>query len=126
MLPLLPALILLLLQGPSNFERLAVDGRLPAALEAINRQMTQPGAEKLSEREEQALASFIAAGTSAQLTRALMSFLWQSKEPRPTTQHLEREPARAITSQGDSPPPQDGFRRSQRTRDGPAIFGAAF
>ena len=124
MLPLLPALILFLLQGPSNFERLAVDARLPAALEAIHRQMAEPGAAKLSEREEQALASLIAAGTSDQLTRALMSFLWRRDEVSPVKQS-PRDASAAVVRPGASPPPQAGFERCQRTRDGPAIIGAA-
>jgi len=125
MLPLLPALILMLLQGPSNFERLAVDGRLPAALEAIHRHMAQPGSEKLSEREEQALASLIAAGSSAQLTRALMSFLWHGDEKPQSAEPPACESSQPVVCFNDSPPAPDGFERSQRTRDGPAIVGAA-
>jgi hypothetical protein len=121
MLPLLPALILMLLQGPSNFERFAVDGRLPAALEAIHRQMAMTGTERLSEREEQALASLIAAGSSAQLTRALMSFFWLDDEKPRLTTPISRDPSRPVACTCESPPPQDGFERSQRTRDGPAI-----
>lgn len=41
MLPILPILILLLL-GPANAERLAVEGRLPAALLAVHRAMVVP------------------------------------------------------------------------------------
>jgi len=124
MLPLLPALILLLLQGPSSFERLAVDGRLPAALEAINRQIVQPGSEKLSEREEQALASLIAAGTSAELTRVLMSFLWQDGAKPQTSKPIDLESSRPIVCHLNCLSLQDGFERSQRTRDGPTIVGA--
>lgn len=41
MFPILPILILLLM-GPANAERLAVEGRLPAALLAVHRQMVAP------------------------------------------------------------------------------------
>jgi hypothetical protein len=41
MFPILPILILLLL-GPTNVERLAVEGRLPAALLAAHRSMVAP------------------------------------------------------------------------------------
>ena len=41
MFPILPILILLLM-GPANAERLAVEGRLPSALLAAHRAMVQP------------------------------------------------------------------------------------
>ena len=41
MFPILPILILLLM-GPANAERLAVEGRLPAALLAAHRSMVAP------------------------------------------------------------------------------------
>jgi len=41
MFPILPILILLLM-GPANAERLAVEGRLPAALLAVHRSMVVP------------------------------------------------------------------------------------
>jgi len=124
-LPFLPALILLLLQGPSNFERLAMDARLPAALEAIHRQMAEPGGPRLSDREEQALASIIAAGTSAELTHALMSFLWHGRDAAQRVAPQPDEISYFVVRAHPSPPPQDGFERCQRTRDGPAIFGSA-
>ena len=119
MFPILPALILLLLQGPSNFERLSVDGRLPGALEAIHHRMALPGAQRLTDHEEQALASLIAAGASIDLTRALMSLLWTADE----TPRLNAPETVAFAQPADYPatsaPPKDGFARSQRTRDGP-------
>ena len=121
MLPFIPALILLLLQGPSNFERLAMDSRLPAALEAIHRQMAEPGGSLLSEREEQALASLIAAGTNAHLTRALISFLWNDVDVAKSLDCSSTELRKPIIGSCTSPPPQNGFSRSQRTRDGPAV-----
>lgn len=101
-----------------------MDARLPAALEAIHRQMAEPGGSQLSEREEQALASLIAAGTNVQLTRALMSFLWNGPETASKIDPSSFELANPIIGSNASPPPQDDFGRSQRTRDGPAIFGA--
>ncbi len=125
MLPLLPALILLLLQGPSNFERLAVNGRLPAALEAMHRQMAQPGEVQLTRSEEQALASLIAGDSSVELSQALLHFLRFGAEKPQQTVIFEDPSPQPIIARGDSPPQQDGFSRFQRTRDGPATLGAA-
>ena len=120
MLPLIPALILLLLQGPSNFERLTMDARLPAALEVIHRQLLEPGNSQLSEREEQALASLIASGKGAQLTQALLSFLWQEEEVRtkPTFRDCQDLESTSITSPPTSRR-QDGYADCRRSRDGP-------
>jgi hypothetical protein len=120
MLPLLPALILLLLQGPSNFARLAVAGKLPAVLDAFHRQLAQPGASQLSEREEQVLASLIAATSTTQLSHALLSYL-RAGDERPGTPEFS---PRVVIVLSAPPLLQDGFTRSQRTRDGPLTIGA--
>ena len=116
----------MLLQGPSNFERLAVEGRLPAALEVIHRQMAQPGGAQLSERQEQALATLIASGAASQLSHALLSFLWCEEEPsRGTVVSEDPENVRVFPT-GYSPPPEEGFALNQRTRDGPKAICVSF
>jgi len=125
MLPLLPALILLLLQGPSSFERLVVDGRLPAALEAMHRQMANPGSEKLSDRDQEVLATLLAASGDGPLNHSFFAYLL-NREERNQAQVIVADESRApIDLCGDSPPPQDGFERYARTRDGPVTSGSA-
>lgn len=63
MLPILPALLLLILQGPSSIERMALAGRLPAALEAVSRQI---------ESHDQSLAS--TEGAEAAVWASLLAF----------------------------------------------------
>src|SRR4051794_16630366 len=77
MLPLLPALILLILQGPTNVERMALDGRLPAALDAIHRQMESSGSERaaLSRADGMAMASLLAISGDPHLSQALATLL---------------------------------------------------
>lgn len=101
MLPLLPALLLLILQGPSSVERMALEGRLPAALEAIHRQMEAGD-------PQGALIRLLSLGEPATDTKA--------------TPHLTVE-----EDKQDTPPPAEpsstritkGFAKSQRSRDGP-------
>ena len=123
MFPLFPALILLLLQGPSNFERCAIDGRLPAALEAIHRQSAQLGTSGLSEHQEQVLATLIASGT--EISQALLTILWRNEERTNPDVPCETGP-RTHFLPADSPPSSDGFGESQRARDGPTTNGAGY
>jgi hypothetical protein len=119
MLPLLPALILLLLQGPSNFERLAIGARLPEALEAIHRQMSEPGSSVLTSSDEQALADLIATKSGAELTQALISFLCGRPEIVRERQDLAAFVHAGSFPEQSPPPTSDGFARCQRSRDGP-------
>ena len=124
MLPLLPALILLWLQGPSNFERLAVDGRLPAALEAIHRQMASSESENLSDRDQQELASLLAGGIDSQLSHAFLALFKKNKsaiQPRVLATDSISTP---IPDQDSAKDPRDGYERSQRSRDGPSVIGS--
>ncbi len=121
MLPLLPALILLLLQGPSNFERLAIGARLPEALEAIHRQMSEPGSSSLARGDEQALADLIATKSGAELTQALISFLCGRPEIVRDRQNLVEHVPTGSFPEPSTSSASDGFARSQRSRDGPAI-----
>jgi hypothetical protein len=131
MLPLLPALILLILQGPTNVERMAMDGRLPAALQAIHHQMESSGEQRaaLSKADGVALVSLLAMSGDPQFTRALGRLLAISgadafDELPPARARIEIEGA----DRGDPPPCprlvgnlQDGFILSQRSRDGPFL-----
>jgi hypothetical protein len=113
MLPILPALILLLLHGPSNFERLATEGRLPAGLEAFHREI-EPA---VANRDRAMLA--LLATRDPQLSSALYALL-RSEEP--ALQPVKRIKARAPRVEiyaGEAPAPRDGFEECRRTRDGP-------
>lgn len=124
MLPLLPALILLLLQGPAGIERMAANGQLPGALHALHRQMAK-AQEKTCVRDDVVLASLLAAGQDKSMSRALLQLLTSVDalfaEPIPA----KPEPSRDIVS----PPlvatclgtPQEGFFDCRRSRDGPWI-----
>jgi len=119
MLPLLPALILLLLQGPSNFERLAVNGRLPAALEAIQRQIVASESDSLTECEKQSFASILANHLGDPLSNALFAILQPIQAPTRTVVSVEDcESKRHVCEQGSLHLPT-GFGSSDRTRDGP-------
>ena len=88
MLPLLPALILLILQGPTNVERMALDGRLPAVLNAIHRQMeATPG-----ERTALSRADGV----------ALVSAVYGSDDPRSASQRILKSirQVRSVSSLG--------------------------
>jgi hypothetical protein len=119
MLPFLPAILLLLLQGPSNIERLAVQGRLPAALDAVCRTMGQTPT--LREAEQVVLASLLAAGEDPQLSDALLAILRSERTRRVSSSEplVERTP---IPSPDRDPPLPEGFARSQRVRDGPLLI----
>ncbi len=117
MLPLLPALILLLLQGPANIERMAHDGHLQAALTAIQRHMPE---RKVNRADEAVLASLLAVSTDRQLSRALVQLLAFAETDPP----VERVVIPAETSAPIPIPPslgrlREGFAASQRSRDGP-------
>lgn len=123
MLPLIPALILLLLQGPSNFERLAQDGRLHQALDAVQRQSNLPNGIPLKEEEAEAvLASMLSAASDPQLSQAILHLLTMTtaKPSRPSLVLPVEEPVQAWVPTPDSGPPlPEGRQRGSRTRDGP-------
>ncbi|MBC8065182.1 MAG: hypothetical protein H7Y17_10155 [Chlorobia bacterium] len=77
MLPILPALLLLILQGPSSIERMALDGRLPAALEAVTRQLEGQDHRNTSVEKSDAavLASLLAFSSDPGLSHALFQIL---------------------------------------------------
>lgn len=117
MLPFLPAILLLLLQGPSNVERLAIQGRLPAALDAVYRTAGQTPT--LREAEQVVLATLLAAGEDPELSDALLAILRSERTRRETPAEPLVEPKPVIPFPDHAPPPEEGFTRSQRVRDGP-------
>lgn len=130
MLPLLPALLLLILQGPSSVERMALDGRLPAALEAIHRQMESQDHKSpaVSKAEEAMLASLLALSNDPQVSHALIKLLSLGEPaamPRPSLaiEAQDESPPNSI-AEGDSAVPVEGFAESQRSRDGPFACAA--
>jgi len=119
MLPLLPALILLILQGPANIERLACDGHLPAALKAIHRHMRKPEAK---EADNVLLASLLAVSSDREMSEALQHLLALTsppEEPQVATPAPEPEASPPISAPAHLGAPQDGHGTSQRSRDGP-------
>jgi hypothetical protein len=77
MLPILPALLLLILQGPSSIERMALEGRLPAALQAVTRQIESAEANLASTDDAEAAvwASLLAFSGDPELSGALIRLL---------------------------------------------------
>jgi hypothetical protein len=125
MWPFLPALFLLILQGPSDFERMASGGRLPAALEALHRHLETPAAQKLVQDEkgrELLLASLLAMGAD-DLGKAIAELLALDLEaaPKPAAE-AEPGPTSHPPTQHEEPPQWrgDDFSTPGRTRDGPA------
>ena len=106
MLPILPAILLLFLQGPANIERLAHEGRLPAAIEAVH-------------SDDRAIAALLAASHS-ELSHALLALIdWSESESKPIKKQeistfvaIVPHPITATSS---------GFTTSQRSRDGPVL-----
>lgn len=138
MLPLLPALILLLLHGPAKIERMADGGALPAALAAMQRRMGCDQQTALSQvkTNQYALASLLSMRGDPQLRQALIQILTisdrgsriedlNSSECNPAARLLRLEDefvnrglciadrASAIGT------PSDGFANSIRSRAGP-------
>lgn len=108
MFPILPVLILLLLQGPSNVERLAREGRLPAALEAVHQELRLPAPDR-TQREETVLVS-------------LMALLGPGEPEPPAPKSLREIPTRIDIPVVVAPIPPAGFVACRRTRDGPFVL----
>ncbi len=124
MFPLIPALILLLLHGPSSFERLAETGRLPAALAVLHRQAISETAHSDLDKEDvsrRVLASFIAASGVRELSEAFASmFLARDSRSNERVAVLpgELEDSARVVEQ-PSARLHSGFLRAVRSRDGP-------
>lgn len=118
MLPILPALILLLLQGHSNLERLAREGRLPMGLDAIYRDVDQPELAR-SMASDSVFASLLAS-RDAQLSSILSVLLGPSKPQEPSRSVAPSEEPRAATPSVKFEALHPGFAKGSRTRDGPS------
>jgi hypothetical protein len=135
MLPLLPALILLLLNGPANIERMAEGGALPAALAAIQQRIDAGDRVSTSRaRADQfALASLLSLSGDPQISHALARLLISDLGSRIADIHdsdpalasrlaeldAARSESRSKIQDPESEIVQDGFAESQRSRDGP-------
>jgi hypothetical protein len=127
MLHLVPALILLILQGPSGADRLPYHGRLPGALEALNARLarTENGVAKPAGRDA-SLASLLALGAhdphwSAAIAK-LLGADWEAASPDflagiELQAQLEREPG---VSEYVANVPHPVVTTTCRFRDGPS------
>lgn len=135
MLPLLPALILLLFNGPAHVERMADGGALPAALAAIQQRIDSGETVSLSQAraDHLALASLLSFGGDPQISHALARLLisdlgsrisdLRGSDPAPLSHlseldSLSSDPRCAIRDPR-SELPRAGFAECQRSRDGP-------
>jgi hypothetical protein len=117
MLPILPAILLLLFQGPANIERLALEGRLPAAIQAVQHMDQQR-----SQAEREAIASLLAASQDPDLARALFTiFNWMDEQvPAPQPRIILARTAPPLDP-GPKLTLEEGFQDCRRSRDGPAV-----
>src|ERR1044072_6238323 len=121
MLPLLPALILLLLQGSAGSQRLSC-GHLPGAIEALHRQMSvSPESRRVA---DEVFATLLVRSGSKDFSRALLQALDLISEP-------ETETAPTLVVEDESHPitpphclgsPQEACYDCRRSRDGPVLI----
>lgn len=123
MLPLLPAILLLLLQGSAGSQSAAWGEQLPGAITALHRQLSI-GGDKLRAADEAVFASLLAASTDEEISKALLQILTfiEDREVETKARHTrpidESPPIDIPRCIGDS---QAGFFDCRRTRDGPTI-----
>jgi hypothetical protein len=124
MFPLIPALILLLLHGPSNFERLAQSGRLPSALAAFRYEVSRDASHAEVRKEDasrRVLATFIAASGDRALSEAFAS-MFVSSDCRLSFAKAAVRKTSVVSEKidgGSLGALRDGFFRCVRSRDGP-------
>jgi len=123
MLPIIPALLLLLLHGPSNVERLAREGRLPAALDAMHREIARSSV-TADAVHEVAIASLLAS-TDPHFSRAFYALLnpvTARPEPKSAITAAPRADEIQVRPDLGAPPPSipEGFSDCRRSRDGPS------
>jgi hypothetical protein len=112
MLSYLPALLLLLLHGPSNIERLAHEGRLPEALSM--RVDAEPGSHR-------SVVNMLRSSGDPSLVRALaILFSTEETAPTPTPQAPVISNAQTLIPSAPAFELAAGFAKGCRTRDGPA------
>lgn len=118
MFPLLPALILLLLNAPAGMDRLEADGRLPAVLAALQHQIDAKAGRS---SDELALASLLALGSDPDVAEVLVRYLAaKATEAEP----LACEPTSRTSDASPEAPwsvgkPRQGIATAERSRDGP-------
>jgi hypothetical protein len=128
MLPLLPALILLLLQGPAGIERMASNGQLPSALNALHRHIANSH-EKTTAADEVVFASLLAAGQDRGMSCALLKLLTSVDVVFVDTGELAPKSLDDPEDHGIPirPAPRlgalsNGYFTCQRSRDGPFLI----
>ncbi len=124
MLSLLPALILLFWHGPTQLDRLAVSGRLPSGADTINRNIAGAELEALSIGGDHAFATLLGSHAGNHLRRAFWAFLCLDQPQKETQAETGHEEPSAFYPPQPAHKPEDGFARSQRTRDGPSFSGS--
>ncbi len=127
MLSFLPALLIMVFQGPSGLERMALDGRLPEVLRTLAavRAELEAGGKQTAGRE--ALARLLEARGPDSFSRVLAKVLQCVAQPEPNL--LRFEPGQPDGEAGASRPlcprsmgtERPGFLTSGRTRDGPIL-----
>jgi hypothetical protein len=132
MFPLLPAILLLLLNGSSGLDRTAYDGCLPEAIKALHRQINEGDSEKQATllkglRSELIIASLLAGSNDEQLSQAISELLMLvgmsdlAPPPRTATFVDFPEPDEQLALGHEaSPRLNEGFSHTARSRDGPA------
>jgi len=121
MFPLLPALLLLLLQGPTNLDRGVQQGAWPSPVRSVQQ---NPARHEMAEQE--ALVSLLALlgnpelGDQAQLEEALCALLSTPITVQTAPVFGAEQVGKTSIRAAGTSTPRDGFVRAQRTRDGPA------
>ena len=118
MLPLLPALIMLIVRGPSAMEAASLNAHKLNTREAVSRSIlsAHPG------MDAHALESLLELGKNPAFTRAIAQMIGLL----PVEPESSAEPPRVEEAKIDAPPEcrapalRDGFAECRRTRDGPA------
>jgi len=111
---------LLILQGPAGIERMGWNGQLPAALDSLHR---QAGSTCEQARDEEAIASLLAASTERSVTRAIFQLLtlMPSEPPKPAAApSMQEEPQAAAPTPPSLGDLSQGFFTCRRSRDGPS------
>ncbi|HVL38368.1 MAG TPA: hypothetical protein VM328_03155 [Fimbriimonadaceae bacterium] len=130
MFPILPAILILLLQGPGSIDRLAESGRLPSALQALHSRLDTPSAAGglgafQGAGGERVLSCLLALGSGNtggfQATLSLLLGLSvDATEPRewspPSLEGIHPDPVHFEPFIAELAP---GFVPGARTRDGP-------
>lgn len=125
MLPILPALLLLILQGPSSIEKMALDGRLPAALEAVSRRMEAQDhrSGSMEKADAAVLASLLALSGDPDLSHALIQLLsldqGSDNSGKAKLRKLDEWVERVRLDTKSEPILPEPSLESQRSRDGP-------